>query len=125
MAVNCRYCPALSVVLDDLADNLLAMIDPERATEPERGPTTSAGSEQQLELARIFHDVRAGRGAVVTLHWQMQAALSRRVVTDASLMPLSRDAADHQGRFRTGSAGRLSQGDMVDLSSTCWAAASC
>ncbi|MDE0882566.1 MAG: hypothetical protein OSB21_08235, partial [Myxococcota bacterium] len=65
--------------IDDLTDNLLALVEPEGYELPERMQKRISRLRQQLELAWIFHDSGLD-GTVVSFH-EMQAALSRRVVT--------------------------------------------
>jgi hypothetical protein len=80
--------------IDDLTDNLLALVEPEGYELPERMQKRISRLRQQLELAWIFHDSGLD-GTVVSFH-EMQAALSRRVVTDSSLMPLYQEICNHQ-----------------------------
>ena len=84
--------------IDELTDDLLATIQPEGYDLPARMQKRVQRLRQQLELAWIFHDSGLD-GTVVSFH-EMQAALSRRVVTDSSLMPLYQEICNHQEAIR-------------------------
>ncbi|HBU49612.1 MAG TPA: hypothetical protein DEB46_15005 [Myxococcales bacterium] len=84
--------------IDDLTDEVLALMEPEGYELPERMQRKVERFRRNLELAWIFHD--SGLDGIVVTYAEMSAALSRRVVTDSSLMPLYQQIRNHQMAIR-------------------------
>jgi len=79
--------------IDDLTDQVLGTIDPQGYELPEKVQRRADRLQSDLMLAWIFHD--CGLDGTVVTHAEMTAALSRRVITDSSLMPLYQEIVNH------------------------------
>jgi hypothetical protein len=98
--------------IDELTDTLLAQTKPEGYELPQRLQRKVARFETDFDLAWIYHDCGLD-GIVVSFH-EMRAALSRRVVTDSSLMPLYQQICNHQQAVDT-MRSSAAQGVKIDL----------
>lgn len=98
--------------IDDLTDEVLALMEPEGYELPERMLRKVDRFRRNLELAWIFHD--SGLDGTVVTYAEMSAALSRRVVTDSSLMPLYQQIRNHQVAIRMVQE-RAKGGESIDV----------